>query len=95
MFVDLVGETWAWILSLVVRGASVARVDEGNIIKMLVGDLYLSWGVLFAFSLFRLYLHSLGPREKLGCTRIMRCTCPGLPVHFSTSSMIVGDLYCK
>jgi len=41
MFVDLVGEAWARILSLVVREASVARADEGNI-KMLVGDLYLS-----------------------------------------------------
>jgi len=50
MFADLVGEAWAWILSPVVREASVARADKGNI--KIVGDLYLSWGVLFAFSLF-------------------------------------------
>lgn len=68
MFAGLVGEAWAWILSpvRVVREASVARADEGNI-KMLVG-IFIYPGAFCLLFLSSLNLHSLRPRGKLGCT---------------------------
>jgi len=77
MFASLVGEAWAWILSPVVREASVACADEGNI-KLLVGDLYLSWGVLFAFSLFLPSTSTLSGHEGNWDVLIARCTSTGL-----------------
>lgn len=86
MFAGLVGEAWAWILSPVVRESSVARADEGNI-KMLVGDLYLSWGVLFAFSLFLPSASTLSGYEGNWDVLIAQCTSTGLP--FSSRRFIL------